>query len=180
MFLLKKNIASSVYPLSEDTEEKFLLFIAHCFKNLCLRYSTIKLYMCGILFMYLKAGKPCLLLGGGSTCVHIYTLLNAIKRIQGQSKRPRHPLSGAILRQMCGILKAGYTAEYTDCLLQAVCATALFGFLRCEELTTEQQNFHPHSNLCLSDLTFSDGHVDLFLKSSKTDPFRQGINTPLF
>ena len=81
---------------------------------------------------------------------------------------------------MCGILKAAYISEYTDCLLQVVCATAFFRFLRCGEFTTEQQNFDPHSNLCLSDLTFSDGHVDLFLKSSKTDPFRQGIIIPLF
>ena len=52
----------------------------HCFKTLCLRHSTVKLYMCGIRFMYLKAGIPCLLLGGGSSCVRIYTLLNAKKK----------------------------------------------------------------------------------------------------
>ena len=67
-----------------------------------------------------------------------------------------------------------------DCLLHAACVTAFFGFLRCGELTINHHEFDPTTHLCLGDLTFMDNHVQLHLKASKTDPFRHGINIPLF
>ena len=40
--------------------------------------------------------------------------------------------------------------------------------------------FDPTINLCLGELTFHNNHANLLLKSSKTDPFRQGVTVPLF
>lgn len=41
-------------------------------------------------------------------------------------------------------------------------------------------DFDQTDNLCLGDICFQEYHVELTLKSSKTDPFRQGITIPLF
>ena len=64
--------------------------------------------------------------------------------------------------------------------MQLVSQFFFFGFLHCGELTINQHDFDPTTNLCLGDLTFMDNHVLLHLKVSKTDPFRHGKNIPLF
>ena len=179
-FLLMNNITQHIDPLPGVSEDVLCLYIAHCFKTLQLRYTTIKLYLCGIRFAYLRTGVQCPLIGFETSSVRISALLNAVKRIQGQGKRPRHPIDSSILTKICDILDTGYMSPYIDCLLHAACVTAFFGFLRCGELTINQHEFDPNIHLCLGDLTFMDNHVQLHLKASKTDPFRQGINIPLF
>lgn len=179
-FVLMNNLAQHMEPLSVLSEDVLCLYIAHCYKTLHLKYTTIKLYLCGIRFAYLRTGVSCPLIGHDDSSVRIKTLLNAVKRIQGQVKRPRHPIDDTILRKICEVLDNGYVSPYMDCLLRAACVTAFFGFLRCGELTINQQNFDPTTHLCLGDLTFMDNHVLLHLKASKTDPFRHGLNIPLF
>ena len=80
-------------PFSEVSEDVLCLYIAHCFKTLQLRYTTtcIKLYLCGKRFAYLRTGVPCPLIEFENSSVRILTLLNAVKHIQGQGIRPRHP-----------------------------------------------------------------------------------------
>ena len=179
-FLLMNNLAQHMDPLPRVSEDVLCLYIAHCYKNLHLHYTTIKLYLCGIRFAYLQSGVPCPLIEHANSSVRITTLLNAVKRIQGQVKRPKHPIDSTILTKMCEILQTGYLSPYMDCLLHAACVTAFFGFLRCGELTINHHEFDPTTHLCLGDLTFMDNHVQLHLKASKTDPFRHGINIPLF
>ena len=179
-FLLMNNLAQHMDPLPRVSEDVVCLYIAHCYQTLHLRHTTIKLYLCGIRFEYLRAGVPCPLIAHDDSSVRINTLLNAVKRIQGQVKRPRHPIDSTILNKMCDCLVAGYVSSYMDCLLHAACVTAFFGFLRCGEFTINQQKFDPTTNLCLGDVTFMENHVQLHLKASKTDPFRHGINIPLF
>ena len=138
------------------------------------------MYLCGIRFAYLRTGVPCPLNEHDNSSVQIITLLNAVKRIQGQVKRPQHPIDSTILNKMCEIFQTGYISPYMDCLLHAACVTAFFGFLRCGEFTINHQEFDPTTNLCLGDVTFMDNHVQLHLKASKTYPFRPGITLPLF
>lgn len=181
-FLLMNNIMSSVQCLPTVSEDVIILYIAHCFKTLKLRYTTIKLYLCGIRFAYMKAGIPCpLIRTENSTCLRITAILNAVKRTQGQASHPRQPITATILDKMCSILCRGYLTAYMDCLLGTVCVTAFFGFLRCAEFTVNTDTeFDPAFNLCLGDISFHDTHADLVLKSSKTDPFRQGVTIKLF
>ena len=96
-FLLMTNLAHHMDPLPRVSEDVLCLYIAHCYKNLHLRYTTIKLYLCGIRFAYLRSGVPCPLIEHANSSVRINTLLNAVKRIQGQVKRPRHPIDSTIL-----------------------------------------------------------------------------------
>ncbi|CAC5415268.1 unnamed protein product [Mytilus coruscus] len=53
------------------------------------------------------------------------------------------------------------------------CVLAFYGFLRCNEFTCRTV-FDPDSNLCVSDINFvSESEVNVNLKASKTDIFRQ-------
>lgn len=181
-FLIMNNLVSSMESLPVVSEDIVMLYIAHCYKTLKIRYTTIKLYLCGIRFAYLKAGIPCpLIRTDNSPCLRITALLNAVKRIQGQISNSRQPITATILDKICSVLETGYLSPYMDSLLAAVCVTAFFGFLRCAEFTVaSDKEFDPEIHLCLGDLTFLDTHVELLLKSSKTDPFRQGIIIQLF
>ena len=60
-------------------------------------------------------------------CAYLYPT-ECNKKNSRTEQCSRHPITGAILRQMCRILKAGYISEYTDCLLQAVCAKLSLNF----------------------------------------------------
>ena len=138
--------------VSDDT---LILYVAHCYKTLKLTYAIIKLYLCGIRFAYLKAGISCPLIRTDTfSCSRITTLINAIKRVQGQVSNPRQPITATILDKMCSVLNMGYLTVYMDCLLLAVCVTAFFGFLRCAEFSaTNDKDYDPAYNLCLGDLT---------------------------
>ena len=106
---------------------------------------------------------PCPLLRRATSSVRIMTLLNAVKRLQGQVKRTRHSVDGIVLSKICEVLDTGYVLPYIDSLLHAACVTAFFGFLRCGELTPNQQDFDPTTHLCLGDLTFMDNHVHSYI-----------------
>ena len=176
------NLIYSVDNLPVVSEDILMLFVAYCFKTLKVRYNTIKLYLCGIRFAYLKAGISCPLIKTDNTsCIRINMLVNAIKRVQGQVTNKRQPITASVLDKMCSMLRSGYYSDYMDYLLIAVCVTAFFGFLRCAEFTVNNvKDFDPAFSLCLGDLTFHVTHVELLLKSSKTDPFRHGVTIQLF
>ena len=75
-FLLLNNISSDVRKLSEVTEDVFILYIAYCFDTLQIKHSTIKLYLSGICFEYLKTGTNCPLLNSGqATSARIHAFL---------------------------------------------------------------------------------------------------------
>ena len=180
-FLLLNNIANNVKMLPELSENVFLQYIAYCYNTLQIKHSTIKLYLSGIRLEYLKEGTLCpLLKTDNPSYLRITALLNAVKRIQGKNKRLRLPITGGVLKQMCSVLHHGYTSPYTDSLLAAAFISCYCGFLRCGEITVSQNKFDPHRNLCLNDVVFFETHMELYLKSSKTDPFRQGVCISLF
>ena len=181
-FLLMNNLVHSTDRLPTVSDHILLLYIAHCYKTLKLRYTTIKLYLCGIRFAYMKAGISCpLVCTNNSTCLRITSILHAIKRIQGQTTKVRQPITATVLDKICSVLNARYLTPYMDCLLLAACIIAFFGFLHCGEFTvTSDREFDSTVHLCLGDVHFHDSRVELILKSSKTDPFRQGITIHLF
>ena len=179
-FLLLNNITKSMVSLPEISEDIIIMYIAYCHKTLCIRYDTIKLYLSGIRFEYLKRGTKCPLIKSDFSTTRITTFLNAVKRNRDTRKRQRHPITATVLTKMCTMLDCGYKSPYVDSLLKAVCITSFFGFLRCGEVTISQNEFNPAKNICLIDIKFCDTHIQLHLKSSKTDPFKQGVTIPLF
>ena len=180
-FLMLNNVCGDVRNLPEVTEDVFIHYIAYCFDTLHIKYSTIKLYLSGVRFEYLKMIVKCPLIGAGQlSCERIHAFLNAVKHIQGQTKRPRYPITASILNQMCSVLQNGFISQYTDSLLRAAFVTSFFGFLRCSEITSSQHGFDSSINVCLDDVTFQDSYVELHLKASKTDRYRRGISIKLF
>ncbi|CAG2205116.1 unnamed protein product [Mytilus edulis] len=114
-------------PLTEDI---LMHYATHCHENLKIKCSTIKMYICGLRYIYLQSGVQCLF----SSCC-----------------------SSKLL------------SLYRRC----------FGFLRCGELTVNT-DFDASCNLCIEDITFEEDYAILHLKTSKTDPFRSGVNIYLF
>jgi hypothetical protein len=177
-FLALNNVHWISFP--PISEAILILFVAHCFSVLCLQYSTIKSYLCGVRFAYISRGlqNPFTATDGG----HLQSLQTILKSVQKHCQRPikhRYPITSTVLKSMYDSLQGGLFTPYTDLLMQTVCSTAFFGFLRCGEFTCSS-SFNPLVNLCIGDISFAEDHVILTLKASKTDPFRKGVSIRLF
>ena len=109
----------------------------------------------------------------------LYYVLRGIKRSQGKSKkrRKRAPITPNMLKTInINLFNSG--RQYEDKLmLWAALLTAFYGFLRVSEYTSHRKkSYDPMSTLLFKDLTFThQGAVSLFIKASKTDPFRMGV-----
>ncbi|XP_048239850.1 uncharacterized protein LOC124136472 [Haliotis rufescens] len=159
-------------PISEDI---LIRFVAHCYRRMLLRYSTIKSYLCGIRFRYLQVGLPNPWTSG--SLIRLQTIVQGVKRHQGLSTSPRLPITTPILAKIVMALNHGVFDPYTCGLLKAVCCLAFFGFLRCGEFACDTDNFNPVYNLTLRAVQFSkiSASFTLLLAASKTDPFRKGV-----
>ena len=115
--------------ISEDIMVKFVIF---CANMLLLKWSTIKIYVAGIRFHYIKAGlnQPF------QSWDRLHYILNAVRRKQGNKESPKRlPITFSILNQLCAKLKIGVFCPHTDEMLQSVFKLAFFGFMRCGEFT---------------------------------------------
>ncbi|XP_021346291.1 uncharacterized protein LOC110445819 [Mizuhopecten yessoensis] len=154
-------------------------FAAHCHQQLKLRYSTIKLYLCGIRHFFLSSAVECPLYTQNSNFARLQLVMNGIKRMDGRPKLARYPVTFPVLHALCTRLRKGVFNIKLDRMMETACVVAFFGFLRCGEFTC-MNSFDPTTNLCVSDITRADDHTILSLKTSKTDPFRKGVHIRLF
>lgn len=176
-FLTMYNLMPTSSRDTPNISEDILIhFITHCHSALSLRYATIKSYLCGIRFTFLRAGlRNPLIDSQGQVYQRLETIARSIKKEQGQPLKPRLPITSAILRQMCHALQSGCFSPYMDILMTTVCCVAFFGFLRCGEFTC-QEKFDTSVHLCIQDVVLcGESCALLVLKSSKTDPFRKGV-----
>ena len=160
------------------SEHVLLMFVAYCAKTLRLRYATIKLYLSAVRFMYLRKGVASPWTTGDT--VRLQTVVKAVKREQTPVTSVRQPITNTVLYDMCRALTSEVFPHDVSVLMKAASCLAFFGFLRCGEFTCDF--FHPDFNLCMSSVIF---HADLsqftlLLKSSKTDPFREGVQLRFF
>lgn len=165
-------------PISEDI---LTFFATHCYKFLKLQHSTIKLYLCGIRFKYLKHNVMSPLDSLETKPLpRLALILKSIKRQQGSNTMTRLPITGDILLKMCKKLRCGMFSPFIDAMLECACTVAFFGFLRCGEFTVKRStDFDPSRHLCVGDIRIHDNMCTLTLKESKTDPFRKGITIQL-
>ena len=161
------------------SEDSLMSFAAHCNKNMSLKHSTIKSYICGIRFKYLSSNLDANIFSCDHNLVRLQTLLTGIKKTDTSIPRTRLPLTFKIVKDMVKLVRKGYFSPYIDKLFEAACITAFFGFLRCGEFTVKK-TFCSEINLCFEDVTFIQDRVVLRLKVSKTDPFRKGVDIHLF
>ena len=73
-----------------------------------------------------------------------------------------------------------HPTEYNNILLWAACCLAFFGFLRCGEFTVPAQSeYDLGAHLSIRDIAVdsksSPTTIQVTIKQSKTDPFRQGV-----
>ena len=112
----------------------------------------------------------------------LYLLLRGIKRSQGNSHSlpKRLPITPTLLRAMNQRLFNSSRIFEDKVMLWAAITTAFFGFLRVSEYTTLRKTTHdPTITLLFSDIRIRNDSIRLHIKSSKTDPFRQGVTIRL-
>ena len=172
-------------PPSKPSEELLIYFVVHCATNLNLAYSTIKSYLAGIRNLYIARGLSHPFLHcDGSPFLKLQLVIKGIRKDQCKPAKPRLPITAQILKS---ILTANqvFFGTYVDLLMKTACAVAYFGFMRCGEFTCSTTLFDPCVNLCMSDVSiYLQANIPVratvFLKSSKTDPFRHGCVINLF
>lgn len=156
-------------------------FIAYCFGVLHLSHSTVKNYLAGIRFTYLRAGvDTCLDLPTSNTTCRINALLRGYKKLNPSSNKKRLPITHDILSKIVSVLRHGLLGEVNDMAMEAMCNLGFFGFMRCGEITCGA-SFDPAVNMCISDVSFqSNSKCSILLKVSKTDQVRQGVTVNVF
>lgn len=97
-----------------------------------MRYDTIKLYLAGIRFHYIKHG-----LGDPVTSsLRRPYIMRAVKKSQcNLPVRNRLPITFPILQHLCVFLEMGMFIPFIDLMLLCAFKTACYGFLRCGEFT---------------------------------------------
>lgn len=165
------------------TEDILIYFVTHCCNNLKLKYSTIKLYLFGIKYHCTSMGLDNPLVNShGQPLYRLQTILRGLKKQQGTPSKPRLPITFDILSKLCTAFQQGVFDPATNLTMEAACCVAFFAFLRCGEFTCATNFFDPSLHLCISDAKVApdSNSLELHLKSSKTDPFRQGVTIHLF
>ena len=161
------------------TQSILCFFVSYLGKN-GLAYSTIKGYLAAVRNLQIGYGWPC---PAATPMPKLEQVLRGIKISQARAGRlPRRklPITPAILRQVKQAW-SGINTDFHQTLLWAAATTCFFGFLRCGEITLKPtETFDPASHLSFQDIAADSysapSFIQLTLKASKTDPFRQGIN----
>lgn len=166
-FCQKTHIAPK-YPLDEETLICFSVFMARS-----VQHSTIKNYLAAVKHYHSSNGHALAL----STFLRLQLVLRGIKRAQGENKKVRRPITLAILNLFYCLLNVERTSNKDSIMLWAAMTLAFFGFLRIGELTCNS-TFNEKDHLMTKDITFlpksAPQYMLVKIKTSKTDPFRQG------
>ena len=110
-FLALKNYSVDG-TLPTVNEDLLLLFVAHCYKNLNLKYTTIQLYLSRIRYFYLRIGIENVLCSGSGNLPRLHTILRSIKRLQGPTVKRKLPITFDILMKLCTALRNGTFLPY--------------------------------------------------------------------
>ena len=164
-------------PTSEET---LLLFASYLAKQ-GLAHTTIKVYLSAVRNLHVSAGLH--LEFAQQLTPRLELVLQGIKKEYLRTSQHRHtrlPITKSIMSKIRLVLQQR-TNNYNNKLLWAACCTAFFGFLRCSEFTVPSQNdYDPDSHLSLSDVSVDSrmepSMIRIYIKQSKTDPFRQGVH----
>ena len=175
-FMLMQGVCCSSTSLQPVGEDIFLLFITHCQSGLKLKYATIKLYLAGVRFYYIRNNlcDPFL------NCLRVPYILRAVKRNQVNVSMPRLPITFNVLSGLCSVLETGMIDTFTDLMLLCIFKLAFYGFLRCGEFTCKSHQ--ASSFLALGNVSIISDLESfiLTLPRSKTDPFRKGVKITIF
>ncbi|XP_021368921.1 uncharacterized protein LOC110460373 [Mizuhopecten yessoensis] len=166
-------ISGTLPVISEDI---LLAFVTFCQASLNFRFDTIKLYLAGIRYHYIRQGQGDPL----SNSLRLPYILRAVKRTQNNIPNVhRLPITFPILSNLCTALHSGVFTPFVDLMLACTFKTAFYGFLRCGEFTCRSFN---GNFVKVGDIVIADdkSKFSLRLRSSKTDPFGKGVSIFIF
>ena len=118
-----------------------------------------------------------------ATMPRLEQVVKGIKVNQGRQGRntpnQKLPVTPTISRQLKGLWQQR-EQEPNYIMMWAACCVCFFGFLRSGEITVlNRSDYDPNAHLSFCDLAVDDQEhptmLQLNLKSSKTDPFRKGV-----
>ncbi len=173
-FCTSHNLPS--FPVTQHT---LCLYVAFLYEQ-DLAQSTIKCYLSSVRHLQISKGFPDPF---SSPFPQLQLLLRGIKVCRGLQGRNcptrKLPITPFILRQFKK-LWLPHQHDYHYVMLWAVCCCCFFGFFRSGELTVPSfASYDVASHLGPQDISVDNATnpslVQFNLKSSKTDPFRKGV-----
>ena len=169
-----------LFPI--PTSENVLCYYVSSLASDCqLKHQTIKAYLSAIRHLQITEGLSDPF---KAEMPRLDYVMRGIKRVQGEkglySQNPRLPITPDILRKLKAVWSPS-ASQYQETMLWAASSIGFFGFLRSGEITVpSEQEYDPAIHLSYQDIAV-DNHavpslIRLHLKSSKTDPFRRGVD----
>lgn len=159
------------WPLFPLVELRLQFFVTALARRVS--YSTIKVYLCGVQF-------ESFIRGFDTRIAHmkkLFYVLRGIRRTQGSSwvKKKRLPITVNHLHSMIQFLHDSLMCRHDKAMWRALILCAFFGLLRVSEYTTpSSKRFDENTNLLVRDVSIQKDFVSVFIKASKTDPFKVG------
>ena len=147
-------------------ETNLMLFVTNISQT---SVSNVKIHICAVKhFCTIYTGQCC------SYFPRLYMLVRAIKR--KTRKRPkRAPVTLPKLKIIHKYLDESSFTHHDKMMLWAAVTTAFFGFLRSSEYCSPQvHRYDPNTTLQFKDVTYKHPNIHINIKTSKTDPFREG------
>ena len=145
-----------------------------------LSHTSIKVYLSAVRYLHVTSGNHHHF--NRQLTPRLQLVLNGVKREQATTKstRVRHPITTDLMLQINTILSQQPHC-YKNIMMWAACCLAFFGFLRVSEFTIPTQTaYDPTQHLSLCDIAVdskqSPSLLQVKIKQSKTDPFRQGVD----
>lgn len=160
-----ENYASGIRPISVQAVVEF---IAHLFKS-GLKHSTIRCYISGLSF-YCKINN----LEDNTNVFIVKKLLDGAKRLSVTKGDPRLPITRDLLSRILSIVGFVTRTNYETLLFKAAFSLCFHGMFRVGELTISDSKYVNHA-VKLKDVKFVNGGIEVFLKTSKTDQFGEGV-----
>ena len=165
---LKGSTVAHCLPASESFLTEFVAYLAKTIKH-----SSIKNYLAAVRHYHIRQGFQL----NVKKMSRLQLVLRGIKRSQGGEIRIRLPITIHHLQLFHMLLSIPSTQNYDSIVLWAAMTLAFFGFLRLGELTCNVK-FNPDVHLTPQDVLLTPGQnpnsMTIWIKESKTDPFRVG------
>ena len=153
------------------------MFVSHLAQE-GLAHTSIKVYLSAVRNLHISAGLH--IQFTKALTPRLELVMKGIKKDKAKTTPscPRLPITVEIMAKIKKVLHG--THKEHDSIMWAACCLAFFGFLCCGEFTVPTQAaYAPEEHLSLPDIAIdnrlSPSVVQVKIKQSKTDPFRQGV-----
>ena len=170
------------FPLLPVSEPQLCRYVSYLAEE-GISHTSIKCYISAIRRMQIAHALPNPVM---SNMPKLEAVVKGIKLQQAKKRdttKLRLPITPSILLRLRSVWERN-SEDHESIMLWAACCVCFFGFMRAGEITVPSQTAYDagvHMNF--GDVSVDDilkpAMISLQLKSSKTDPFRKGVNIVL-